>query len=317
VDWLNYHHLLYFYTVAKEGSVSRAAKTLRLAQPTLSGQIRKLEEAFDEKLFTRTGRRLVLTEMGRVAYRYADEIFGIGRELTETLRGRPAQRPARLLVGITDVLPKLITHRLLETALELPEPVQLVCHEGKTERLLADLAIHAYDLVITDSPLPPQLNVKAYHHLLGECSVSFFAGPRLAPARGRRFPQLLHDAPVLLPTSNTTLRRSLDQFFRDHGVQPRIVAEFEDSALLKVFGQHGHGIFPAPTVLEREVSAAYGVRPIGRAETVIERFYAISVERRIKHPAVAAITAAARGRIFRTAVGTKDRGRMRGAPRRR
>jgi LysR family transcriptional activator of nhaA len=299
LDWLNYHHLLYFYTVAKEGSVSRAAKTLRLAQPTLSGQIRKLEEAFDERLFARAGRHLVLTEMGRVAYRYADEIFGIGRELTETLRGRPAGRPARLLVGVADVVPKLITHRLLETALELPEPVQLVCHEGKTERLLADLAVHAYDLVITDAPLPPHLSVKAYNHLLGECSVSFFAGQGVMPARGKRFPQLLHGAPMLLPTSNTTLRRSLDEFFEAHEVRPRVVAEFEDSALLKVFGQHGQGIFPAPSVLEREVSRSYAVRPIGRAETVLERFYAISVERRIKHPAVAAITDAARERIFR------------------
>jgi LysR family transcriptional activator of nhaA len=162
LDWLNYHHLLYFYTVAKEGSVSRAAKTLRLAQPTLSGQIRKLEETFDQKLFARVGRHLVLTEMGRVVYRYADEIFGIGRELTETLRGRPAGRPARLSIGVADVVPKLITHRLLEIALEMPEPVQMVCHEGKSDRLLADLAIHAYDMVITDTPLPPHLNVKAW-----------------------------------------------------------------------------------------------------------------------------------------------------------
>jgi LysR family transcriptional activator of nhaA len=299
LDWLNYHHLLYFYTVAKEGSVSRAAKTLRLAQPTLSGQIRKLEEAFDEKLFARAGRHLVLTEMGRVVYRYADEIFGIGRELIETLRGRPAGRPARLSVGVADVVPKLITHRLLEIALELPEPVQLVCHEGKSERLLADLAIHAYDMVITDAPLPPNLSVKAYNHPLGECSISFFAARAIAPTRGKRFPQLLNGAPMLLPTANTSLRSSLDQFFQNHEVRPRVVAEFEDSALLKVFGQHGHGIFPAPSILEPEICRQYGVRAIGRADTVIERFYAISVERRIKHQAVAAITDAARERIFR------------------
>ncbi len=299
MDWLNYHHLLYFYTVAKEGSVSRAAKTLRLAQPTLSGQIRKLEEAFDEKLFARAGRHLVLTEMGRVVYGYADEIFGIGRELTETLRGRPGGRPARLSVGVADVVPKLITHRLLEIALELPEPVQLSCHEGKSERLLADLAIHTYDMVITDAPLPPHLNIKAFNHPLGECGISFFATRALASARGKRFPKLLDAAPMLLPTPNTALRRSLDQFFEHHDVRPRVVAEFEDSALLKVFGQHGHGIFPAPSILEREICKLYGVRVIGRAETVVERFYAISVERRIKHPAVAAITGAARERIFR------------------
>ena len=300
MDWLNYHHLLYFYTVAKEGSVSRAAKTLRLAQPTLSGQIRKLEEAFDEKLFARAGRHLVLTEMGRVVYRYADEIFGIGRELTETLRGRPGGRPARLSIGVADVVPKRITHRLLEIALEVPEPIQLVCHEGKSERLLADLAIHEYDMVITDAPLPPHLNVKAYNHPLGECPISFFAARSLVPGRGKRFPHLLDGAPMLLPTSNTSLRRSLDHFFQAHDVHPRVVAEFEDSALLKVFGQHGHGIFPAPSILEREICKHYGVRPVGRAETVVERFYAITVERRIKHPAVAAITGAARERIFRS-----------------
>jgi LysR family transcriptional activator of nhaA len=299
MDWLNYHHLLYFYTVAKEGSVSRAATALRLAQPTLSGQIRKLEEAFDEKLFARAGRHLVLTEMGRVVYRYADEIFGIGRELAETLRGHPGGRPSRLSIGIADVVPKLITHRLLEVALELPEPVHLVCHEGKSERLLADLAVHTYELVITDAPLPPNSSVKAYNHPLGECSVSFFAARALAPGRGKRFPHLLDGAPMLLPTPNTSLRRSLDRFFQDHDVRPRIVAEFEDSALLKVFGQHGHGIFPAPSVLEREICKQYGVRAIGRAESVVERYFAISVERRIKHRAVAAITEAARERIFR------------------
>ena len=299
MDWLNYHHLLYFYTVAKEGSVSRAAKALRLAQPTLSGQIRKLEESFDEKLFARSGRHLVLTEMGRLVYRYADEIFGIGRELTETLRGRPSGRVARLSIGVADVVPKLITHRLLEIAFELDEPVHLVCNEGKTDRLIADLAVHTYDMVITDAPLPPNSGIKAFNHSLGACPVTFFATPGLAPARGKRFPQLLDGAPVLLPTANTSLRRSLDHFFEDHDVRPRVVAEFEDSALLKVFGQHGHGFFPAPSVIAREVCKNYGVRAVGRAETVVEHFYAISVERRIKHHAVAAITDAARERIFR------------------
>jgi LysR family transcriptional activator of nhaA len=268
MEWLNYHHLLYFYTVAKEGSVSTAARTLRLAQPTLSGQIRKLEEAFDEKLFVRSGRHLVLTEMGRVVYRYADEIFGIGRELTETLRGRPTGRPSRLSVGVADVVPKLVTHRLLEIALELPGPTQIVCHEGKTDRLLADLAVHEYDLVISDAPLPPHVNVKAYNHPLGESGVSFFATRALAPRAGR-FPQSLDGAPMLLPTSNTSLRRALDRWFEDRDVHPRVVAEFEDSALLKVFGQHGHGVFPAPSILEREIQTQYGVRVIGRAAEVV------------------------------------------------
>ena len=299
MDWLNYHHLLYFHTVAREGSVSRAAKVLRLAQPTLSGQIRKLEEAFDEKLFARSGRNLVLTEMGRLVFRYADEIFMIGRELTDTLRGRPSGRPLRLLVGVADVVPKLITARLIEIALELPEPVQISCHEGKSDRLLADLALHGYDLVIADAPLPPHVSVKAYNHPLGETPVSFFATREVADRHRRRFPKSLEDAPMLLPTPNTQLRRTLDKWFQDQDVRPRVVAEFEDSALLKVVGQHGHGIFPAASILEDEIRRQHGVRAIGRAGGVVERFYAISVERRIKHPAVAAITEAARERIFR------------------
>lgn len=299
MEWLNYHHLLYFYTVAKEGSVSRAATTLRLAQPTLSGQIRKLEEAFDEKLFQRAGRNLVLTEMGRVVYGYAEEIFAIGRELTDTLRGRPTGRPGRLSIGVADVVPKLVTHRLLEIALTLPEPVQLVCHEGKSDRLVADLAVHAYDIVITDAPLPPHLNVKAYNHLLGESPVGFFAGGRVAAKLRAGFPASLDGAPMLLPTANTTLRRSLDPWLEERNLRPRVVAEFEDSALLKVFGQHGHGVFPAPAVLGDEIAKQYGVRQIGVAPEVVERFYAISPERRIKQPAVAAITEAARERVFR------------------
>jgi LysR family transcriptional activator of nhaA len=299
MDWLNYHHLLYFYTVAKEGSVSRAAATLRLAQPTLSGQIRKLEESFDEKLFVRSGRRLVLTEMGQLVYRYADEIFAIGRELTDTLRGRPSGRPARLVVGVADVVPKLITHRLLEIALGLPDRVLLTCQEGKSDRLLADLSVHGFDLVITDAPLPTHLHVKAYNHPLGESEMTFFGTRELADKYRRRFPASLEGAPMLLPTSNTQLRRSIDQWLQARDLRPRVVAEFEDSALLKVFGQHGHGIFPAPAVLEDEVRSQYGVRAIGRAEGVVERFYAISIERRIKHPAIAAITEAARENIFR------------------
>jgi LysR family transcriptional activator of nhaA len=298
LEWLNYHHLLYFYTVVKEGSVSRAAQALRLAQPTLSGQIRKLEEAFDEKLFARAGRRLVPTEMGRVVYRYAEEIFSLGRELTDTLRGRPTGRPGRLAIGVADVVPKLITHRLLEIGLALPEPVQIVCHEGKPERLLADLSVHGYDLVITDSPMPPHVGVRAYNHLLGECGVAFLAAPALAARHRRGFPRSLDGAPVLLPTLNTTLRHSLDQWFTEIGVRPRVIAEFEDTALLKVFGQHGHGVFPVPDVLATAVRRQYGVREIGTADTVVARFYLISPERRVRHPAIAAILEAARERLF-------------------
>jgi len=298
MEWLNYHHLLYFYTVAREGSVTRAAQKLRLAQPTLSGQIRKLEEQFDEKLFERQGRNLVLTEMGRVVYRYADEIFSLGRELTDTLRGQPTRRPARLSVGISDAVPKLVTHRLLAPALDLPEPVRLVLREGKTDDLLAALAVQAFDLVIADAPLGPHHKVRAFNHVLGESRMSFFGVAKLARSHRRGFPRSLDGAPILLPTDNTALRRSLDQWFDSIGVRPRVVAEIEDTALLKVFGQHGAGLFPAPDVLASEVRRQYGVEKIGPAGDVRERFYAISVERRIKHPAVAAITAAAQHELF-------------------
>ena len=298
MEWLNYHHLLYFHTVAREGSVTRAAKQLRLAQPTLSGQIRKLEQALDEKLFERHGRSLVLTEMGRLVYRYADEIFSIGRDLMDTVRGRPSGRPARLLVGIADVVPKLICHRLLEAALALPEPVRLVVREGKTDDLLTGLAAQAFDLVIADAPLGPHLRVKAYNHLLGECSVGFFASEALARAHRRGFPKSLDGAPMVLPTENTMLRRSLEHWFERIDVRPRVVAELEDTALLKVFGQHGSGIFPAPQILSREIRRQYRVHSLGHTEDVRERFYAISVERRIKHPAVAAITSTAREEMF-------------------
>jgi LysR family transcriptional activator of nhaA len=298
VEWLNYHHLLYFYTVAREGSVTRAAKQLRLAQPTLSGQIRKLEHVLDEKLFERQGRNLVLTEMGRLVYRYADEIFSLGRELMDTLRGRPTRRPARLLVGISDAVPKLVCHRLLETVLGMDEPVQLVLREGKSDDLLAALSVQAFDLVIADTPVGPHLKVRAFNHLLGESSITFFATPKLARRYRRGFPKSLDGAPLVLPTENTALRRSLDEWFERNDVRPRVVAEIEDTALLKVFGQHGAGIFPAPEILATEVRRQYRVEPVGAPGGVKERFYAISVERRIKHPAIVAITTAARRELF-------------------
>jgi LysR family transcriptional activator of nhaA len=300
VEWLNYHHLLYFYTVAREGSVVRAAQQLRLAQPTLSGQIRKLEESLDERLFARQGRHLVLTEVGRMVYRYADEIFSLGREMMDSLRGRPTGRPVRLLVGVADVVPKLVCHHILQAALETDEPVRIVCREGKTDELLASLALQAFDLVITDVALGPHVKVRAFNHLLGECGVGFFAAPRLAERYRRGFPGCLDGAPMLLPTENAALRRDLEQWFQALDVRPKVVAEIEDSALLKVFGQHGSGVFPAPVIVAEEIRRQYGVRLVGSTSEVQERFYAISVERRIKHPAVAAITEAARSRLFAT-----------------
>ncbi len=298
MEWLNYHHLLYFYTVAREGSVTRASEVLRLAQPTLSGQIRKLEESLDEKLFVREGRNLVLTDVGRMVYGYAEEIFTLGREMQDALRGRPSNRPARLLVGISDAVPKLVCHRLLETALRLEDPVELVLHEGKTNDLLAALAVQQYDMVLTDAPLGPPVRIRAFNHSLGGCGVAFFAVASLARRHRKGFPQSLDGAPMLLPTPNTALRHSLEIWFESTGIRPVAVAEIEDSALLKVFGQHGTGIFAAPDVVADEIRKIHGVQVVGRTEEVREEFYAITVERRITHPAVSAIAEAARGGIL-------------------
>ena len=254
MEWLNYHHLLYFWMAAREGSISRASDELLLSQPTVSAQIRALEEALGEKLFTRVGRNIVLTDMGRTVFRYADEIFSLGRELMDTLKGRPTGQPVRFTVGIADVVPKLVAYRLLEPALSLPEPVRMVCLEGKPETLLAELAVHGLDLVLTDAPISPTIKVKAFNHLLGECRVTFFGTARLAAACRRGFPKSLTGVPMLLPTTNTILRRSLDQWFETEEVHPVVVGEFEDSALLKVFGQAQAAVFATPSVIEAAVS---------------------------------------------------------------
>lgn len=298
MDWLNYHHLLYFWSVVKEGGVAQAAKALRLSPPTISGQVRALEEALELKLFDRAGRKLQLTEAGRMVFRYADEIFNLGGELLDTIKGRPTGRPLRLRVGISDVLPKLLCHDLLEPALRLPEPVQVVCHGDKTERLLAQLAIQGLDLVLSDVPVGGNIKVRAFNHLLGECGLTFFATPDLARQYRRGFPQSLEGAPLLVPTEDNLVRRSLDHWFESIGVRPHFVAEFDDSGLLKSFGQGGEGIFGAPSVVEAGIRRQYGVHIVGRTEEVIERFYAITVERRIKHPAAVAISESARQKLF-------------------
>lgn len=298
MDWLNYHHLLYFWTVAREGGLVPAGKVLRLSHPTLSAQIHALEERLGEKLFTRAGRKLALTEMGRVVYRYADEIFTLGREMVDAVKDRSTGQPLRLEVGIAEVVPKLVVRRLLQPALALPEPVRLVCREGSNDRLLAELAVHTLDIVISDAPVPSGSSVRAYSHLLGETGVSFFATKRLAEAHRRGFPGSLHGAPMLLPLEQVSLRRSLNPWFERHGIRPRVVGEFEDSALLQEFGGDGAGIFAAPTVVEPEVIGQFAVQLVGRVEEVRERFYAISVERRLKHPAVVAISDAARQALF-------------------
>jgi LysR family transcriptional activator of nhaA len=298
MEWINYHHLLYFWVVAREGGLVPAGRVLRLSHPTLSAQVHALERQLGEKLFTKVGRKLALTETGRVVYRYAEEIFTLGREMVDTVKGRAVGQPLRLDVGVVDVVPKLVVRRLLGPALGLEEPVRLVCHEDSLEKLLGELALHTLDVVISDAPVPSGSSVRAYNHLLGETGVSFFGVQALVDEYAKGFPGSLDGAPMLLPLENLTLRRSLNQWFDRHDIRPQVVAEFEDSALLKVFGADGLGVFVAPRVVEAEVIAQYGVRVLGRVDDVRERFYAISGERRLKHPAVVALSDAARQELF-------------------
>lgn len=294
MEWLNYHHLLYFWTFARVGSVVRASEELQLTQATVSAQLKSLEAALGEKLFRKAGRNLALTETGKMVFGYADEIFSLGKEMLGTLKGRSDGRLARLTIGVTDVLPKSVAYQLIEPALKLAEPYRIVCREGTNEELLPALALHEIDVVLTDAPIPPSLNVKAFNHLLGECAMALFGKTNLAQSYRRNFPKSLDGAPFLLPTRNTTARRSLDQWFESQNIRPRILAEFEDSALMKVFGSHGLGCFFAPTLIAEDVGQQYDVKEIGRVDSLGERFYAISLDRKLKHPAVVAISAAAK-----------------------
>lgn len=297
MEWLNYHHLLYFWTVARTGSISAASKELRLASPTISSQIRKLEDDLGEELLRRSGRKLVLTDMGRIAMRYADEIFSLGQEFTSTMKERPTGRPLRFCVGIADVLPKIIAFRLIEPALRMRTPVHLICREDRPDHLLADLAVHDVDVVLSDAPASPSSNIRAFNHLLGECGVSFIAPRKLAFLK-RGFPGSLDGAPLLLPLDNTALRRDLDEWFHSQNLRPTVVGEFADLALLKVFAEEGFGVFAVPTAME-EPLRRYGLQKIGATTSVTVRFYAISVERQVRHPAVVAVCDAARSSLFR------------------
>jgi len=299
MEWLNYHHLLYFWVVAREGSVAKACKQLHLAQPTISGQIRALEKSLKSSLFKKSGRNLVLTETGQTVYRYADEIFSLGRELQDALKNRSTGRALRFVVGVADALPKLMVHRLLEPALRLPDEVQVVCIDGEPDRLMAQLALHELDLVVCDGPANPRLGLKAFNHLLGECGVTFFGTEELARRYRKGFPESLKGAPFLMPANNSMLRRSLDQWFDALGIRPVIRGEFSDSALLKAFGQFGDGLFAAPSAVEDDVKRMYHVSVVGRDDSLRERFYAVSVEKRLKHPAVVAISEAAKTTLFR------------------
>lgn len=298
MEWLNYHHLLYFYVVAKEGGIARASEQLLLAQPTISAQIHALEESLGEKLFQRSGRSLILTDFGRVVFQYAEEIFGIGRELMDFVHGRPTGKPLRLNVGVSDSLPKTLVHRLLMPAFQIPEKVHLICQEDHPENLVVALSTHKLDVMLSDSTANPGGKIRTFHHLLGSSGFGIYAAAKVAKTYRDNLPQSLDGAPFLLPLDNSGLRRSLEQWFDAEGIRPRIVAEFKDTALAKAFGEAGLGVFAAPTVVDADVRKEYGVVLLHQVDAFPMRFYAISVERRFKHPGVLAILQAARDNIF-------------------
>lgn len=301
---LNYRQLHYFWAVAKAGSIIRASERLHLTPQTLSGQISLLEETLGVALFLRVGRRLQLTETGRLTLSYADEVFQIGDELEEALRSRPEDRSIQFRVGVDDAVPKSIAYQLLTPAMALAKPVRIVCRENKLERLLIELAIHRLDLVLADQPMPSEANVKGYSHKLGDCGITFFAAPQLALQLKGEWPRNLNSAPLLIPGEEAATRVPLMRWFDTHQIHPRIVGEFDDSALMHAFGQAGIGIFIAPSVIADEVQHEHSVKVIGQTDEVTEQFYAISMERRLTHPAVVAINDTAHRKLF---VGFKTR----------
>lgn len=299
MEWLNYHHLLYFWTVVRAGSIHKASEELRVSPPAISAQLKLLQDQLGDRLLVRSGRRLVLTEMGRTVFSYAEDIFALGRELLDVVKNRPVGRPLRLDVGVVDVMPKVVVQTLLEPAMHLREAVRIVCREASSDQLLGRLATHELDVVLSDSPVDPTLKIRAYSHLLGECGVMFVAGTKNASRYRRNFPQSLHGAPMFLPTDNTALRRNLDFWFESERVRPVVLGEFEDFALLRAFGETGAAVFPLPSVVESQIRRQRGLRTIGITDEVRTQFYAISAERKLQHPAVLAIRDAAQSELFR------------------
>ncbi|RDH85912.1 MAG: transcriptional activator NhaR [endosymbiont of Galathealinum brachiosum] len=295
---VNYKHLHYFWAVAREGGVARASERLHLTPQTISGQLNVLEKHLGVELFTRVGRNLELTENGRLVLSYANEIFSLGSELEEVLHQLPDERPQLFRVGVVDVLPKSIAHQILKPALQMSDPVRMNCREASLDTLLAELAVHHLDLVLADCPIPSTVSTRGFSHKLGECEVSFFATDKIIKTLKGDFPQCLDGAPMLLPSSGTQLRSGIDKWLNKLRIHPRTVAEFDDSALMKAFGKEGSGIFIAPAVIEKEVELQYQVSLIGRTDEVKEQFYAISVERKVKHPVVCAVIDAASERLF-------------------
>lgn len=298
MDELNYHHLRYFHAVATEGSVAAAAECLYVAQPTISGQIKSLERSLGEQLFERKGRNLELTEVGHLVYGYAEEIFDTGRELVDAISGHSSGRPHRLRTAAEMSVPKLVVFELLKPAMDLDEQVELVCEEGRMSDLLAKLAVHQLDVVFSETPMGPEYNVRAFNHLLGQSTLSLFAPNALARRLRAQFPERLNDCPLLMPLAGTALRRQIDTWLESHELRPRTVGEFADSALIKVFGQNGSGAFFAPTAIADSIVDQFGCQIVAEIPDISQNYYAITVERRIKHPAIAAISEAARKDLF-------------------
>jgi LysR family transcriptional activator of nhaA len=295
---LNFRHLYYFWVVAKEGSVTRAAQRLDVAVQTISAQLSLLEQSIGKALLAPQGRRLVLTEAGRIALAYADQIFLLGEQMQEALAATEVERTMRLTVGISDSLPKLISSHLLEAALALPQRVKLVCFEYKYESLLGDLSVHKLDVVLTDRPVPPGTTLRVFSHLLGESETALYGLPALAEQYRDGFPKSLNGAPLLLPTRNNAIRGRIDHWFEEHDLRPDVVGEFDDNGLLNTFGRNGMGLFPAPSALAKDVEEQFNAVPVGELSRVREQFYAISNERKIKHPAIDAILSAFQGKVF-------------------
>jgi LysR family transcriptional activator of nhaA len=296
---LNLKHLRYFWAVASHGTIAQAAEALFITPQTISGQLRELESQVGSELFRKEGRRLVLTETGRLVFSYADEMFRLGIELQDMLSGRTQGTVITLKVGVAMVVPKLLAYRVLEPVLQMQNPVKLICHEAPLVDLLADLSVHKLDMVLADSPINPTLNIRAYNHALGESGISFFAAPDDAERLGADFPQSLHGQNILMPSSGSSLRRNLEVWFERQQIEPVVVAEFEDRALMKTFGERGTGVFTTPTAVEQDVIDKYKVEVVGRSDEVTESFYVISPERHIKHPAINTITQVAKSDLFK------------------
>ena len=298
VEWLNYHHLRYFWTVARKGGVRKAAEELHVSQPSISAQLRLLEHALGEKLFQRTGRNLTLTDAGHIVLSYADEIFAAGRELMSAVKQRPGKRPLRLNIGLTDAFPKLIAFEIFQGAFRSSEPVHIVCREGEIGPLVNRLQAHRLDIVLADEPASSTLKAKTFNHRLGRSGITFCSRPALATKLRRNFPQSLNGSPALLPTENMGMRIALETWFDTHGIRPRVVGEFEDSALMEVCSSGGRGFTAIHTVVERMALKHYGLKVIARVADCGSDFYAITTERRLKHPGAVSITEHAYSELF-------------------